>query len=69
VRLKNIIILQPAVSDPELEMVIHALVTLRLDYSNSLLVGFPDNAFYELPLLQIVFAEMMHCLQSHCSSY
>lgn len=59
-RLKNITILQPVVSDPEPEMVIHAFVTSRLDYSSSLLVGFPDNAFYELLLLQNVFAEVIH---------
>lgn len=69
VHLKSVTILQPVVSDPEPEMFIHAFVTSRLDYSNSLLVGFPDNVFYELLLLQNVFAEVMHCLQSHCSSY
>lgn len=68
-RLKNITILQPVVSDPEPEMVIHAFVTSRLDYSNSLLVGFPDNAFYELLLLQNVFTEVIHWLQSQCSNY
>ena len=62
----NIIIL----SNDACAQLIHSLVTVRLDYSNSILYGLPDNSLYRIQKIQNTAARILACLPrfSHISS-
>jgi len=51
-QLKTIRTIQSVLSPEALERLVHAFVTARLDYCNSILVGIPDAAVRKLQLLQ-----------------
>ena len=51
-QLKTIRTVQNVLSPEALERLVHAFVTARLDYCNSILVGIPDAAIQKLQLLQ-----------------
>ena len=50
--LKNTAKVQPFLSQADTERLMHAFITSRLDYWNSLLSGLPKKAFSQLQTLQ-----------------
>ena len=48
--LRNIGSIRSILSNDACAHLIHSLVTVRLDYCNSIVYGLPDNSLYRLPL-------------------
>ena len=50
--LSNIVSIRNIISNDACAQLIHALVTVRLDYCNYILYGLPDNSLYHLQKIQ-----------------
>ena len=48
----NIVGIRNIISNDACAQLIHSLVTVRLDYCNSILYGLPDNSLYRLQKIQ-----------------
>lgn len=57
--LKNIARLRPSLSDTVAETLIHAFITSRLDYCNSVLVGLPASSLKKLQYVQNLAARVL----------
>ena len=57
--LKNIAKILPLIGQPNKEVLVHAFVTSRLDYCNSLFTGLPDKELNRLQLIQNAAARLI----------
>ena len=64
-QLRMISHLKPSLSPKDLETVIHAFVTSRLDYCNSLYLGLPQSQLSRLQLVQNAAARMLTGTKKH----
>uniref|UniRef100_A0A8C2C1M2 Reverse transcriptase domain-containing protein n=1 Tax=Cyprinus carpio TaxID=7962 RepID=A0A8C2C1M2_CYPCA len=64
--LRNIVRIRPFLSRPDAEKLIHACITSRLDYCNSLFAGLPANSIKRLQFIQ-KFIQLFcrTCFDSH----
>lgn len=62
--LRNIVRIRPFLSRPDAEKLIHAFITSRLDYCNSLFAGLPANSIKRLQYIQNSAARVL----THTSS-
>ena len=58
-QLRNIAKIKPFLSTPDLETVIHALISSRLDYCNSIYSGLPKKTISRLQLIQNSAARLL----------
>ena len=72
--MRNIGSIRGILSNDACAQLIHSLVTVRLDYCNSIVYGLPDNSLYRLQkfktLLQNVWLVYLgfHIFRLHCST-
>jgi len=59
--LRNIAKLRSLVSKAELEMIIHAFISSRLDYCNRLFIGFNKKDLDRLQTVQNAAAQLLTC--------
>ena len=57
--LRNVRYLKPVLSNDALVTVVHAFISSRLDYCNSLLHGLPENQVFKLQRIQNVAARLV----------
>ena len=63
--LRNIGRIRSILSNDACAQLIHSLVTVRLDYCNSILYGLPDNIMYRLQKIQNTAARILIHLPRH----
>ena len=61
--LRNISSIRSILSNDACAQLIHSLVTVRLDYCNTILYGLPDNSLYRLQNIQNTAAVKTHLFQ------
>jgi len=66
VHLCNIGAIRHLLTDTAASQVVHALITSRLDYCNSLLYGIPDNKLCRLQRIQNIAARITSRCSKHC---
>ena len=68
--LRNIVSIRSILSNDACAPLIHSLVTVRLDYCNSILYGLPDSSLYRLQKIQNTAARILARLPrfSHISA-
>ena len=64
--LRNIGAIRHLLTDTAASQVVHALITSRLDYCNSLLYGIPDNKLCRLQRIQNIAARITSRCSKHC---
>ena len=66
--LRNIGGIRNILSNDACAQLIHSLVTVHIDYCNSILYGLPDNSLYHLQKIQNTAARILACLLTrlHC---
>ncbi len=65
-QLKNISKLRPIISHSELQLTVHAFISSRLDYCNSLFTCLNKSSLHRLQLIQNAAARLLTCSRKSC---